>query len=172
MKRKLLIYIILILCCFSCKSHQSEYQSSTEDSGKIVMKIGDNRFEGEIVSDYEQNLRIYGVNPQSNNGDWSPLAYATYLLVALPVNEINAAADCEREDAERAPILNLIVRDEALKEKMTALEKVQDNRRAMVIGKKISITSFKYKGEDHSSVLKPNGKIDPRNAIILTDVQF
>ena len=172
MKRKLLIYIILILCCFACNNYQSDDQSPTADSGKIVMEIGDNRFEGEIVSEYEEDLRIYGVNPQSNNGEWSPVAYATYLLVALPVSETNTASDCERDDAQRAPVLNLIVKDEALKEKMMALDKVQDNRRATVIGEKITITSFKYKGEDHSSVLKPSGKIDPRNAIIVTDVQF
>lgn len=137
------------------------------DGDSIIFKSGENKFIAEIVSDYSENLRIYGINDNNERG-WSPLAYATYFLVAGPYR--GDSIDCERDDALNAPFLNIIVEDQDLKNEINKLKSVQGRRSATLIGKKIRIKKFIYKDEDHTDVLKRQGRMDPASAIMIDEI--
>ncbi|MCI5123402.1 MAG: hypothetical protein D3925_02725 [Candidatus Electrothrix sp. AR5] len=137
------------------------------DGKEIVFENGDNTFAGEIVSSYNEKLRIYGIN-NNDSGDWSPIAYAKFMFVASPF--IGDTDTCEENSASQAPILNIIVDDVKLLDKIGKLKMVDGRRKATVIGDNIYIKKFTYKGEDHTGALKKQGKIDPRNAILVREI--
>lgn len=168
---KKLIWVI-IFCAFSYFIYQNIFANRNNlqitTAGKnITLKNGDNKFNAEIISDYKENLRIYGINDNPSNG-WSPIAYGTYILVASPFS--GNTKGCEMTDAANAPFLNIIVEEKNIKNKINALKNTKGRRTAVIIGKRIAIKKFFYKNEDHSGALNPQGKLDPRNAIIVTDV--
>ena len=169
MKKFILIIMFCGLCCFLHKNtlcYGSNIQITTEGNN-IVIKSGDNKFIAEITSDYKQNLRIYGINDNDAQG-WSPLAYTTYILIASPFK--GNPKTCEGPDAANAPLLNIIVENKDVKNKMEKLKKVQGYRAATLIGKNIRIKKFFYKNEDHSDALAAQDRLDPHNAIMINDI--
>lgn len=133
----------------------------------FVIESGDHTFVAEVVSDYEEHLTIYGINDNDSNG-WSPMAYANYLLVARPyVGEIS---ECQKNLAQTAPMMCAIVNDDAVEGAISQLAMSTGQTDATIIGKKLNITEFTYRGEDHSDSLQKIGKLDPAKAILIEDI--
>jgi len=170
MKKIILIIIFCSLCFFLCKSVFSRGNNIkiTADGNDMVIESGDNKFIAEIVSGYKENLRIYAITDNNESG-WSPFGYAKYIFAASPLT--GNTKSCERNAALSSPLLNMIVEDEDIENKINKLKSMTDSRRsATVIGKKVYIKEFFYKNEDHTDALKKQGKLDPHNAIIINNI--
>jgi len=152
--------------------HQTTTARSSEDkmtvnSGNLEFKKGKNKFTAEVGSDYRKNLRIYGINDVEQQ-EWSPLAYATYILVASPFT--GNTEGCERNDAQSSARLNAIVESKDVIKKINQLKAMRGRTRATLIGKNIAVKRFYFEGKDHSDSLQPQGQFDPRRAILITDI--
>jgi len=169
MKKIIIIIIVFGLCYFIYKNilYKDNHAQLTTNGSDIVIKNGDNKFIGEIVSDYKEDLRIYGINNNNEQG-WSPVAYATFIFVAGPLR--GNAEDCERNDASNAPLVNIIVENSEIRDKINKLKNVEDRRSAALVGRKVHIKEFIYKNENHTNALRTQGKLDPSNAIIIDDI--
>lgn len=169
MKKIIIIIIFLGLCYFLYKNILSQENNTQAaiNGNRITMRSGDSKFIGEIISDYKEDLRIYGINDNNERG-WSPLAYATYIFVAGPFT--GNTEKCERNDALKSSLLNIIAENTDIKNKINKLKSMKGRRSATIIGKKVYIKEFIYKNEDHSDALKKQGKLDPHNAIIIDDI--
>lgn len=170
MKRIILIIISCGLCLFLLKNAFSASNNIkiTVNGKDVIVENEDNKFIAEIVSDYKEDLRIYGINDVNTDG-WSPLAYAKYIFVAGP--STGNTESCEINGASNAPALNLIVENNDIQNKINRLKGMAHSRlRATIIGEKLYIKKFFYKNEDHSDVLQQQGKVDARTAIIVNDI--
>ena len=60
------IIIVLVICVISYFAYQhfisGSGRSITTDGHEIIIKCGDNKFIAETVRDYNENLRVFGVN--------------------------------------------------------------------------------------------------------------
>jgi hypothetical protein len=168
MKKIILIIIFLGVCSFLYKNFLKENNTQITTSGNnMVLESGDNKFIAKITSDYKKDLRIYGITDNNEQG-WSPFAYATYIFTASP--STGNTEDCERNDALNAQLLNIIVKDKDIKNKINKLKSMKGRRSATVVGKKVYIKQFMYKDENHTGALKKQGQLDPHNAIIIDDI--
>lgn len=165
--------ILIIMACvlgFFAYQHVGSSHSNTKiskDGGDIVIKSGDNTYVAEIASDYNEELRIYGINDNDSEG-WTPLGYARYILVAGPWT--GDTEECERRDAAKAAYLNIIVDDNSLIDTFEDLKSEQGRRTATLIGEKVFIKEYYHNDEDHSDSLAKQGKLDPENAIIVSEI--
>ncbi len=167
---KTLIIIILFFSLVFFLSNAGNVIKITTDVNDMVIEVGDNSFVATIMSDYEEDLRIYGITVNDEDkGAWSPFGYAKYIFMASPLKGMKEG--CEKNDAMRAPLYNMIVEDRSIDRKIDTLIDMTDGRRsATIIGKKVYIEESFYKEEDHSDSLKKQGKIDPRHAILIEKI--
>lgn len=164
--------LIIMFCSLFCFLHKNTvcYGDNIKvviNGSSLTINNGDNKFIAEITSDYKENLRIYGINDNNMSG-WFPLAYAAYIFVAGPFT--GNAKNCERNDADSAPLLNIIVENKDIKDKIEKLKKMEGRRTAIIIGKNITIKKFFYKDEDHTDALQIQPRCDPHYAIMITDI--
>ena len=113
MKTTILIILACMVGFLGCQRAGSSHGNTTitEEDGDIVIKRGDNTYVAEIVSDFEEDLRLYGINDNESDG-WNPIGYARYVFVAGPYSGDTEA--CERRDAKKASYINIIIDDETL----------------------------------------------------------
>ncbi len=165
------IIVIIILCgigYLGSKNINSDHNVlSIADGNERIIENGENKFVIEIFSDYNKELRIYGINDNDSSG-WSPIAYADYIFVASP--DIEDTENCEANSAADAPFINIIAANEDVRNSIRNLKKTVGRRRATIIGGKVYIKEFFFKGEDHSDALKKQGKMNPRSAIWIQEI--
>ena len=169
MKTIILIIMACVIGLFAYHYVASSHSSTiiSEDGDHLVIESGDNTYVAEIVSDYNEELRIYGINDNDSEG-WTPLGYARYILVAGPWT--GDTEECERRDAAKAAYLNIIVDDNSLIDTFEDLKDVQGRRTATLIGEKVFIKEYYHNDEDHSDSLTKQGKLDSNNAIIVSEI--
>lgn len=170
------ILIILVLCglvfyakAFYFQKHNIDIEVPA-DENEMVIEKGDGKFIAEVVSDYREDLRLFGINDNGFQA-WpsTPFSYITYILVAGPYT--GDTQQCELNVAGKLPYLSIVAGNEDVKRKMNEIKKSTKARRsATLIGKKIYIKKFIYKDEDRTASLDQQGKLDARNAIILSDI--
>ena len=169
MKTIILIILASVVGFWGCQKAGSSHGNTkiTEDGGDIVIQSGDNTYVAEIVSDFEEELRIYGINDNESDG-WNPIGYARYIFVAGPYSGDTDA--CERRDAKKASWINVIVDDETLVDAIDELKEEEGRRHATIIGDQVVINEYYHKDEDHSKALAKQGKLDPRNALFISEI--
>lgn len=167
MKKLILIVMFCGLCFFLYNNVRGNDIKIVINGNDMVIEKKDHKFIAEIMSDYKENLRIYGIT-DLNDSEWSPYGYAKYLFAASP--STGNTEDCERNDALSSQLLNMIVEDKDVENKINKLKGIRGRRSATVIGRKVYIKEFYYKNENHTGALEKQGKIDPHNAIIINDI--
>ena len=165
--------ILIIMACvlgFFAYQYVGSSNSSTiisEDGNDLVIENGDNTYVAEVVSDFNEELRIYGINDNDSKG-WTPIGYARYILVAGPWT--GDTEECERRDAAKASYMNIIVDDNSLLDTFEDLKSVEGRRTATLIGEKVIIKEYYHNDEDHSDSLAKQGKLEPNNAVIVSEI--
>lgn len=168
MKKILLLILLCAAFCFNGWCGQAVTITSSGD--ELTIKRGDHVFVAQIVGDYQQDLRIFGITDNSGGG-WNPMAYANYIFMAQVFN--GNIEDCERGAALSAPLLNMIIENAGIKADIHTLEGMSETRRsATIIGRKLRIKEFYYKEKDHSDSLKKQGQMDPSSAIIIDEIKI
>ncbi len=170
MRKLIVVFTGILVCGLFCASNNYTYAANvqiTSSGSNLEITSGKNRFIAEVGSDYKENLRVYGVN-EAPPSEWSPMAYASYILVAGPFT--GNTIDCERNDAQRSITINVIVENKDVASKFKQLAAMQGRRRAVLIGKEINIVKFDFEGKDHSDSLRPQGRLDPRKALLIKDI--
>jgi hypothetical protein len=169
MRTIILIILASIVGILGCQKLGSGHSNTkiTEEGDDIVIQSGDNTYVAEIVSDFEEELRIFGINDNDSDG-WNPIGYARYIFVAGPYS--GDTEECERRDAKNASWINVIVDDKTLVNAIDDLKNEEGRRHATIIGNQVAIKEYYHNDEDHSKSLTRKGKLDPGNAIIISDI--
>jgi uncharacterized protein len=169
MKKIIIIIVIVVAGYFLYMQFRSSASTQIVKAGNsMTIERGDNKYICEIQSDYNENLKIYGINGTGYNGKgWCPFAYATYLLKAGPYK----ADSYENEtDAMNAPLLIVIADNKKIEKEIEKLKPMEGWGEVNIIGKNVKIKNFIYENKDYTGTFTSSGGLDPNNAILVTNV--
>lgn len=150
----------------------------TESGENIEITNKNNKFLLSQSPEFSLDLRVFGYNENDASVDEGPFSVITHFFVATPLDVNEEVFDkylCERKSLEKASLIQIIVDDSELRNKIKKLEKAANPRGcARITGRGLYLLEYTYKEEKRN----PQGwqmmgqfATEPRKMILLTDIE-